>query len=276
MEISYTNNAKDSYMIMDVSDEGEGMAKDLGRTMIEKNKPTYILPMTGITMDGRELLRCRTTGMISLADKYKDTQIRRSDLERIICGITKMAAQNVRYMISTDRISLSPKCVFIRETDGKVVFAYIPGKETSFNEELQELMEYILERLDHSDEEAVETAYSLYEASYCEGFTLSGWDRGRKDRKREETASAREPSVRKVVPYCSVTAHMDPDKVEFDTRGESYGDRYVDCNRNIGISDLPTIPSYGRVKERSYGIVNGLGVYLWKKIHRRSSIPACR
>ena len=279
MKTTYSNNAKDSFMVIELEGYEKYPEKDLGAIMIEKNRPGYILDMTRVMMDGKETLRFRTTGMISVCDRFSQKQMGLNEVKSIIHAISKMASDNVRYLISTDKISLDPGNIFTEAGDGRplrAAFVYVPFKEESFRESLQGLMEYVLEHLDHSDEEAVEFAYGLYEAAYCEGFTLSAWEEERIKIQKESinTAQPEEPFEKEILPYCSVTAYMSPDKVEFtnyDTK-----ERFADCKRNIAISDLPPTPSYGRVKERNYFFKNGLGVYLWRKITGRSSTLAYR
>lgn len=77
-----------------------------------------------------------------------------------------------RYLLVMEQFILKPEYIFQDTETGEFFFCYLPFYDGSLETDFRELAEYILKRLDHSQEEAVLWGYDIYSRSAEEHFTL--------------------------------------------------------------------------------------------------------
>lgn len=88
-----------------------------------------------------------------------------------ICNQLELLEWN---LINANCLMLQPEFIFFSNNGEDVTFALYPQNEGSVFESLQNLMEYLLSKLDHSDKDGVHMAYEIYEETLKEGFSIEG------------------------------------------------------------------------------------------------------
>lgn len=72
------------------------------------------------------------------------------------------------YLLTENDILLDPEMIFLESESEKVWYCYLPGYYAGNHkdscQQFQEFMEYLLQHLDHKNEQAVQLAYSVYQA----------------------------------------------------------------------------------------------------------------
>ncbi len=96
----------------------------------------------------------------------------KEDIEKLLGGLEKAMDEAGRYLLSMEQFVLKPEYIFQDAETGAFFFCYLPFYEGSLEEDFRELAEYILKRLDHSQEEAVLWGYDIYSRSAEEHFSI--------------------------------------------------------------------------------------------------------
>ena len=89
----------------------------------------------------------------------------KEDIEKLLGGLEKAMDEAGRYLLSMEQFVLKPEYIFRDAETGAFFFCYLPFYEGSLEADFRELAEYILKRLDHSQEEAVLWGYDIYSLS---------------------------------------------------------------------------------------------------------------
>lgn len=84
-------------------------------------------------------------------------------LQQILDAFDQACMQTERYMLQENDILLNPEFVFLDSQSEQVLFCYLPGYQSDICQQFQRFMEYLLQRLDHKDEKAVQLAYGVYQ-----------------------------------------------------------------------------------------------------------------
>lgn len=105
------------------------------------------------------------SGKISLEKWLQHQLMNKKELEALFQALFEAYEAVETYLLDADRIVLSPSCIMVNGDCTKVQFCYGADTEGTFFTGLQELMQYLLTRLNHSDGETVRIGYTLYQ--YC-------------------------------------------------------------------------------------------------------------
>lgn len=179
MEIEYIRQLQLSYMRIELKNE-------LGRTeeeMLSHNKIPGILSVGWQREDKRVLLRYDITGKLALDAMLEEKKADALLLERLFGGICNATKQLEKFLLSPEGILLSPEAVFCDYKTGELFFCYFPEEDIPFSERLEHLMEYLLTKTDHKNNEAVELAYGLYEELLKPAYSLTDIQRFLQERR---------------------------------------------------------------------------------------------
>ena len=80
-----------------------------------------------------------------------------------------------QYLLAPDGLVLQPELVFADANLENFSFCYLPGKQGHtgcFQKQIRELMEYLLPKLDHQEQDAVVLGYGLYREISAEIFSV--------------------------------------------------------------------------------------------------------
>lgn len=152
--------------------------------MINHNKPEGLLVFhmeeTGKTVQYDYFI----SGLSSLKScaEEDDTDY----LYSVIFALEHLSDVFYEYMLSPDRLELDPETIFVRKETGSLYFCYYPGKKSSFQQSLQELMEFFVKVMDPNDEPSVLLLYGLYRKSREENVTMKTLAEFWRERKNEE------------------------------------------------------------------------------------------
>lgn len=169
MQISYKRNLMTNYMIIEQPEclldwEGEM----LGHCQIKG-----MLIGEYVQENGECQLWYPISGKQAL-DTFLESQPLNYELLCILLlGIYEVTEQLESFLLKTENLLLRPECIFLGSGGKQIYFCYCPGAGNELTLSFQELMEWLLTYLDHTDEAVVELAYRLYEQTVKGGFCLS-------------------------------------------------------------------------------------------------------
>ena len=108
-------------------------------------------------------------------------------------------------MIRTSCLCLDPELIFVTNSNQEFIFTIYPDGAGGIEKEFQQLMEYLLTKVDHKDTKAVRAAYSIYEQSLKEGYSIMDL-RSAIMESKEKDAAAQQESTAPVVETVTRTA----------------------------------------------------------------------
>ena len=166
-EILYERNLTGSYMKIPVS-----LNAKFDEKIMLKRKLPGILPVERCFVNGHGQYWYNISGKQSLDTYCKVRNIGIDFIERMIISICNQIEILEWNLIDTNCLMLDPELVFVTNQNGEIIFTIYPGEHTSLTLEFQQLMEYLLTKIDHSDTQAVQAAYAIYEQTLDDTYSI--------------------------------------------------------------------------------------------------------
>lgn len=130
--------------------------------MFLENRIEGLLECSLHSFNGENQIFFDISGKQTLSSIYEKKQMKASDLEVLLFGIRK-ALENMReYLLDESYLLLSPEYIYINLSAGQLFLCFYPFEKREFAKGMADLAEYLLERVDHEDNEAVVLAYRFY------------------------------------------------------------------------------------------------------------------
>ncbi len=166
-EIIYERNLMGSYMkipqsLQETFDE---------KLMLQKKLPG-LLPVERCYVNGEGQYWYNISGKQSLDVFCKMKSIKTEFVEQLILSICNQIEIMEWNLYDINCLMLDPELIFITNTNGEIIFTMYPMTHANLSEEFQQLMEYLLGKVDHSDVTSVHFVYSVYEKTTREGFSI--------------------------------------------------------------------------------------------------------
>lgn len=166
-EIIYERNLTGSYMKIPVA-----INAGLDEKLMLRRKIAGTLPVEKAYVDGGGQYWYNITGRQSLDVYCRVKEIGISFVERLIISICSEMEIMEWNLIDTRCLMLDPELIFITNSNQEIIFTIYPGGTGSVEKEFQQLMEFLLTRIDHKDSCAVRAVYGIYEKSLEEGYSI--------------------------------------------------------------------------------------------------------
>lgn len=131
--------------------------------MFHYNKIPYFLNMQRQVQDGKTQFSYDITGKRPLDQMLEVKALEHTLLKKIFFALAQACIQAENYMLSEDDIVLKPELIFLDVSTDRILFCYVPQNQCNIRQQFCEFMEYLLQRLDHKDEAAVQLAYGVYQ-----------------------------------------------------------------------------------------------------------------
>ena len=99
---------------------------------------------------------------VSLTDFCAEREFRKEELQWILTGILRTPAEMEDYLLCTDHLCLEPKMIFLDREKKETYLLFVPFYGRDFRTSLREMTEFLLERIDREESEAVVFGYRFY------------------------------------------------------------------------------------------------------------------
>lgn len=160
-EIKYENENGKKYLAIELGEVPKNSSFEIN--MLEKNSIPGMLDMNVRNINNSYYAYYEVMSKQSLIDVYRYKKISWDDLENIIYGIDIMLKSMNEYMLDINCVMLEPQFVFMDIATGKTAFVYYSG-DSSFDEKIKKLFEYILDNYDHMQERSkMVRMYEIYQ-----------------------------------------------------------------------------------------------------------------
>ena len=168
MEISYVREMRKNYLVVEARRDFLGYEA----RMLAANPVQGLLPMKVRYMDGSASYYYDITSRQPLGRLLESRQITVEE----ICGLIRQIHGALRRMeeffLGDGGILLEPEYIYMEPEAFQAGLCFVPGAEENFQEGLSRLLQYLLRHVDHRDRKAVILAYSLYQESLKENYSL--------------------------------------------------------------------------------------------------------
>lgn len=166
-EVIYDRNLTGSYMKIPVS-----IGHEFDEKMMLRRKLPGLLSVERCNIDGVGQYWYNISGKQSLDTFCRIQNIGVEFVERMIISICSEIEILERNFLDQNCLLLDPEQIFISNQNQEVIFAVYPGHHESLAVGFQQLMEYLLTKIDHEDPEAVRSGYMIYEKTLDEAYNI--------------------------------------------------------------------------------------------------------
>ena len=168
MKIQYIRKLTASYMVLAQCEE----LQEWEKKMIAHAPKGNIVFAECVQENGEKYLWYNITGKQAL-DAVLETETFSYDmLCNVLNGIYEAVQQLEGMLLPAQSILLAAESIFVDYRTRQISFCYYPGNPMPLPEAFRSFMEYLLTRLDHSDDRAVKAAYDIYGQSSAGGVEL--------------------------------------------------------------------------------------------------------
>lgn len=167
-EIIYERKMTGSFMIL----KGENV-KQLDEKILLKNSIDGMLKMEKCYINNAVQYWYNISGMQSLDNLCQYNDIKIDFLEKLIVSICSRIEAVENNLVDIKCLMFSPELIYISTQEEQIYFTGYPVEEGMTHSTFQNLMEYMLTKLDHSDPEAVHIAYGIYEKTLNGNYSIA-------------------------------------------------------------------------------------------------------
>ncbi|MDF2473799.1 MAG: hypothetical protein K0R21_1581 [Anaerocolumna sp.] len=113
-------------------------------------------------IDQMDLFYYDITGKITLYVKYEKGPIHYDELKSLIDNILQIVAKSEEFLLSEDDFVIDPNYIYYEADSNTYELCYLPDYRQDFRGQLESLFEFLMNKIDYKDEEAVVLIYALY------------------------------------------------------------------------------------------------------------------
>lgn len=161
MEITFTREDNTNYL--KISRINQEKPSTYRIKMLSNNKIPGLLAVQDRTVNNSVEYYYDIKSYKPVTALYETRDISVGEIVKILQCLDKSIAGLDGYFLEKDGILLNPRCVMMDTEENRAYFAYIPGKENAFEEELRKFIEFILEHMEHSDRNKTIRFYEAYQ-----------------------------------------------------------------------------------------------------------------
>ncbi len=162
MEVKYRTSLNHNYMVIQAQEEKE---ESYELRMLTTNQITGCIPTQSRLVNGRTSLDYEITGALPLNVVYEKVGMTGEDIRCLIRTLMDAMRSCEQYLLSPGDLLLDPAYIYRREEGASILFACVPGhgeQDEESDNGLENLAEFVLKHLNHSDQEAVALGYEFY------------------------------------------------------------------------------------------------------------------
>lgn len=167
-EIVYERNLTGSFMKIVA-----GIHAGLDEKLMLRRKLPGLLAVEKAYMDGEGQYWYNISGKQSLDMYCRVKEVDISFIEKLIMSICSEMEILEWNLIQTNCLMLDPEVIFITNSNQEIIFTIYPGGSGTIETEFQQLMEFLLTKVDHKDTQAVKAAYGIYEKTLLDGYSIT-------------------------------------------------------------------------------------------------------
>lgn len=140
--------------------------------MVTENKISHLLPVSIHHFNGENQFYYDISGKQTLACIFERREIEAGQLVQILSGLSKALTELENYLLDENYLCLEPEYMYINVNTEQLYLCFYPFEETDFCQGIQKLSEYLLNHINHQDEQTVNMGYQLYRLTREDNFVF--------------------------------------------------------------------------------------------------------
>lgn len=174
MKSSFERDMNHNYLVIEKETffEWEENDNDYRERMVLENKIAGLIPMEKRRMNGRTKYYYDINQMQTLECLYEKKEMTYEELFSILQGCTKLFHHLEEYLLEGEQIVLDPTHIYIDMETGRPYFLYVLFYEKDIRSSFLDFTDYLLTKIDHTQEKTVMLGYQVYKYTRTPNFTI--------------------------------------------------------------------------------------------------------
>ena len=172
MKVNYFRERKEHHIVIAA---GECKCPAYQMRMMEENSINELVVPVVRQMNGDGLYDYSITGCQSLQTYAELSPISGQVLAVLVKTLNRVLEEMERYLVDGDYLVLRPEFIYLKvkgEAVQEVRFCFFPFYGQAAEDQMRELLKYVLNEVDYQEKAAVELAYELFHQSQQEDFLI--------------------------------------------------------------------------------------------------------
>lgn len=167
-KMEYQKSLNQNYLVY----KNERGGENYELRMLTENQIEYLLPLELRSIDGRDDMYYQIGSLQPLSKLYKNREMKLEDIRLILIGLTGAIAAIQEYMLDERHVVLLPEYIFIRRESREVRLLFHPFYEEDIRDGIREFADYLIGRIDHTEQQAVMMGYQFYRIVREDNFII--------------------------------------------------------------------------------------------------------
>lgn len=169
MRIVYRREMKHNYMIIDP----EALTwRSYECRMLAENPIEGVLRFQLRQIDDGIRFYYEITSKQPLDRMLDGRYMQAQELRNLVLGISRVLDRMEQYLLREGSVLLEPGHIYVEPEKFRVWLCLVPGLDRDFPEDYGKLLEYLLGKVDHQDQECVVLAYGLYQETRRDNYGM--------------------------------------------------------------------------------------------------------
>lgn len=172
MKVNYFRERKEHHMVIAA---GEYQCPVYQMRMMEENSINGLIVPVVRRMNGEVLYDYSITECQSLQTYAELSPISGQVLAALIRTLNRVLAEMERYLVDGDYLALRPEFIYLKvkgQAVQEVKFCFFPFYGQGAEDQMKEVLKYVLNEVDYQEKKAVNLAYELFQQSQQEDFLI--------------------------------------------------------------------------------------------------------
>ena len=162
LQAEYIRNMHSNYLVL----KGiEGSVSGYEVKMLLNNSINGMLKMELKCIDQMDLFYYDITSQKTLAYIYENKSLNYKEIKNLLSNILYTIELSYGYLLSENNFIVDPSYIYIDNSSGIIYLCHLVGYQVSIQEQLSRLIEYLMNKVDYKDEQAVLLIYAMYKES---------------------------------------------------------------------------------------------------------------
>lgn len=169
MIVEYKRDLYRNYLVI-LQEKKERLTYEV--KMMQNNKIEGMLPMQIKSIDGKDFYYYDISSLQPCFELYQKGKLSGKEIQRLMEGILTVIERGKEFLLKENNFVLDPQYLYMNPSNYKVSLCYVPGYGTDIVTQVNAMLEFVLDRVDYQEEQAVFLAYSLYKENREKTSTL--------------------------------------------------------------------------------------------------------
>lgn len=169
MEVYYRREIQHNYLIIE-PDECQGWSYEV--KMLLHNPIEGLLKFRMKLVDGEQQFFYEITSKQPLSRVLENRSITAEEIRKLVVALASILNKIEPFLLMPHQILLQAEYIYLEPESFQLYFCLVPGRNSDFSKDLQELLYYLLKKVDHQNQESVVLAYGLYQETQKENYGI--------------------------------------------------------------------------------------------------------